>query len=187
MRVGGHGGCCRVGDAPVAPAPVCAEHAPGPCPLWLPRFCPDHGHGPCAPPPPAPDVVGPSNWAGPAAMEIEPALSAPTPSFTVAGLRRHQSRSPLTIAARQYAPARRIITDTELAAPRPPPQLAEASRHHVHAGQAANRHLGLRRTWICVPHGDSARSLPNGHAGPSGNGGTRSSSDEDGGLASPPS
>ena len=47
MRVGGHR--CAV-DAPVAPAPppgpICPEHAPGPCPPWLPLYCVEHGPGP---------------------------------------------------------------------------------------------------------------------------------------------
>jgi hypothetical protein len=81
--------------APPAPlGPVCPEHALGSCPPWLPRFYPDHGNNPCISPPPpapaplAPDEAGPSNWAGPAAMDIEPAPRMPPPSFTTVCLRR---------------------------------------------------------------------------------------------------
>jgi hypothetical protein len=83
MQVGGRGGRRRCAvDAPMAPAPpqgpVCPEHMPGPCPPWLSPFHVEHGHGPCPPlVPPAPDVVGPSNWAGPTVMDVEPALPTP--------------------------------------------------------------------------------------------------------------
>jgi hypothetical protein len=159
MQVGGRGGRRRRdGTALVAPAPPLAndypEHGPGPCPLWLLLHYDEHGHGPCpchAPPaPPAPDVAGPSNWAGPVAMDVEP-VTPPARPLTVAGLRRHQSRSPSTIAARRSAPARRIVTDPELTAPPPLPQPAAVPRRHVHASEAANCRPGLRRTWLRVP------------------------------------
>ena len=152
MRVSGRGGRrCRAGDAVVAPAPPpaneCPEHGPGPCPPWLPLYHNKHGHGPCSrralPAPLAPDVAGPSNWAGPMAMDVESAPRAPTPSAAAAGLRRRRSRSPSTIAARRSAPACRIIADPELAAPPPPPQPTGAPRRRVHAEEAANHVVGF--------------------------------------------
>ena len=172
----------------------------------MPPYCVEHGHGPGPCPlraPPAPlaqDAAGPSNWAGPMAMDVvEPAPPRPTPSLTVLDLRRRRSRSPPTIAARRSAPTRlpphtrgeasssRTIDVPELAAPPPPPQPAAVLRRRVHTGDAANRRPGLHPTWLRVPHGASARSLPNGHTGPSRErGGAGSSSDEGGGRAPSP-
>jgi hypothetical protein len=171
MRVGGRGGRrCQATDVLVAPAPptgpICPEHGPGP---WLPWFCVEHGHGPC--PPPTPVVAGPSNWAAPEPME--PTSPTLTPSFTVAGLRRARSRSPPTMVARRStltrgdASSSRAVDDAPTPPP-PPPSTAPIPRR-VHAGEAANRRPGLRRTLFRVPHGPSARGLPNGHVGPSEN------------------
>ncbi|XP_066342772.1 uncharacterized protein [Miscanthus floridulus] len=187
MRVDGRGGRHRHATAaPVAPTPpkgsICTDHGPGPCPPWLPRFCVEHGHGPC--PPPAPEVTGPSNWAAPEPMEVEP---APTPSFTVAGLRRARSRStPTTAACRSALTRLPALARGEVSSSRalddalPPSPLPTAPiPRRVLAGEAANRRPSLRRTWLLVPHGPSARGLPNGHAGSSENGGAgHLSSDE---------
>ena len=127
----------RAPTPPAPPAPVLALPAPP-----RPR-CPLHGDGPCPPPPPS--MVA-SQWLS---LGIEPQspirYPTPTPSSERAAHSPPPRRpSPPTIAARMSAPTRlpAYIVDPALAAPPPPPPPPPAR---------------LRRTWISVPHGPSAR------------------------------
>ena len=127
----------RAPTPPAPPAPVLALLAPP----W-PR-CPLHSDGPCPPPPPS--MVA-SQWLS---LGIEPQspirYPTPTPSSERAAHSPPPRRpSPPTIAARMSAPTRLppYFVDPALAAPPPPPPTPPPR---------------LRRTWISVPHGPSAR------------------------------
>ena len=127
----------RAPTPPAPPASVLALPAPP-----RPR-CPLHGDGPCPPPPPS--MVA-SQWLS---LGIEPLspirYPTPTPSLERAAHSLPPRRpSPPTIAAWMSAPTRlsAYFVDPTLAAPPPPPP-PPPSR--------------LRRTWISVLHGPSAR------------------------------
>ena len=131
----------RAPTPPTPPAPILALSAPP-----RPR-CPLHGDDPCPPPPPS---MVPSQWLS---LGIEPLSPIRCPTLTRSPERAAHSPpprhpSPPTIAAWMSASTRlsAYFVDPTLAAPPPPPP-PPPSR--------------LRRTWISVPHGPSARdALP---------------------------
>jgi hypothetical protein len=74
-----------------------------------------------------------------------------------------------------------LAIDTTLAAPPTPPSVP-APRVRANATAVVNQRHGLHRMWINVPHGPSARNLPNGHLlnGHGGGAGYLSSSKDEG-------
>lgn len=131
-----------------------------------------------------PPATGSANAAG-TPPPIGPAVAAtPSPSTP---------RPLATIAARRAAPPLRLfagdageILDPALAAPPPPPPSTPPAVNIANAAGSPT----LRRTWVSVPHGPSARAqasprangrarpLENGYASPGMNGGGGASSSE---------